>query len=141
MTRWLKNRNEPIDFEETEFLKQNDLISVSPVEKPPFRKFFETSILLPASNLFKFPRRQEEDTTLLAHQTTVFLHNEPDTLVSLGVFTTAGILLISPLWILSKTTGAEQKLSVITAYLLAFLTALTWGTTSSPFEIFAATAG
>jgi len=57
------------------------------------------------------------------------------------IFLAAITMLIAPLWILTKTESLNQKLGIITTFLMLFLGVLNWGTVSRPFDILAATAG
>lgn len=50
------------------------------------------------------------------------------------------IMIIAPLWILEYLTTDEQKLSTITAFIVAFVGMLSTVTVSRPFEILGATA-
>lgn len=55
------------------------------------------------------------------------------------VFVGASIL-ITPIWILQAIESVQQKLAVITAFVLAFLLILSFAMVSKPFEALGATA-
>ena len=137
--RWLHNRKNPIDEDEVNFLDMKDLISLSRVQKSPFRRLFDRFIVIPFVRTLC--RQPEKDKTLLKYQTTTVLHNEPDFLIPIFVFILAVCMLIAPLWILSSISEPREKLVIMTALLLALLIVLSWGTRARPFEILAVTAG
>ncbi|KAK1751962.1 hypothetical protein QBC47DRAFT_389361 [Echria macrotheca] len=142
ITRWLSNRNHPIDSKETEFLGCSDLISASPSQKAPLRRWVEQAIIIPSARfLNKSSKRRSQDLAGRIHTTTLVDDAPLNVLASTTIFVAAMVMLIAPLWILAKVGSLDGKLGIITAFLMLFLGILNWGTVSRPFEILAATAG
>jgi len=140
MKRWLSNRNHPIDPKEVSFLNQRDIISVSLTQKSPLRAAVEQKILIPIMRFIW--GRPGQDPSLPAHKTTTYLSDHQMNIFStISVFAAAITMLIAPLWILTQADATEQKLGIITSFLVVFICVLNWGTLARPFEIFAATAG
>ncbi|KAF6818893.1 phytase [Colletotrichum plurivorum] len=140
---WLDNRDQPIHFEEVDFVGQGDLISLAPSEKPPLCRLFEQYTLAPTSGLWGlFPagpkrRRGKDDvsTTLQGDDGRV------DIVAAVAVFLVVLSMLIAPLWALAYMDDMKGKLAVITSFTLVLLVFLASGTTARPFEMLAATAG
>lgn len=101
----------------------------------------EQGIIIPSTRFFQ-SRKPGQDPSIPAHSTTTRIDDGPlNAFASTSVFVAAITMLIAPLWILTKTEIMDQKLGIITAFLMLFLGVLNWGTVSRPFEILAATAG
>jgi hypothetical protein len=58
----------------------------------------------------------------------------------IAVYLIAIFMLIAPLWVLSVVKRPHVKLTVITVFLVVFLTVLSFATRAQPFEILATTA-
>lgn len=140
---WLSNNNGPIHPSEADFINTNDLITALKSPKSRLRCFFEQCILAPTNGLFGLLAEKSDNYAgSNLKNSTVYGRDEPvDALAAVSLFTIAVIMLIVPLWVLAAVSGTFRRLAVITAFLVAFLGVLTWGTTSRPFEILAATAG
>lgn len=140
---WLDNRNQPIHFEEVDFVGAGDLISLASSEKPALRRAFEQNVLATTNGLWGlFPagpkrRRGKDDvsTTLQGDDGPV------DLVAKVAVFLVVLCMLIAPLWALAYMHNIEGKLAVITSFTLVLLVFLAWGTSARPFEMLAATAG
>jgi len=131
--------NDPIEPKEVEFLEERDLLSLAKLNKSPLQQTFEQSILLPLIRRLSWHERTRPQP---AFRAVTHINEKPvEVLVMVVTFATAIMMLISPLWILASLTTLSQKLGVITAFVLLFLTVLNWVTLSRPFEILVATAG
>lgn len=108
--------------------------------KSSVRQGFEQRVLLPLAKVFANRRKGEQSQPV--YRTVTKVNDEPvDSLMTVGIFATAVVMLITPLWILATIGETTQKLKVITVFLVVFLAVLNWGTLARPFEILVATAG
>jgi len=142
--RWLKNRRDPIQPKEVEFVNADDLITAAKAPKSNARRLFEHHVLAPTRGLFGLLSRRSLDLELPPGgvPTTVVGRDEPvEVIAACAVFLTAVVALIVPLWTLAVVDDMFKKLGVITAFLLFFLVVLVCGTLARPFEVLAATAG
>jgi hypothetical protein len=138
---WLFNNNGPIYEKEAEFVDKEDLITIAAGRKSSARYLFERMILVPTNGLFGLFTRRDH-TNLSDCRTIVQGKDEHiDALATAAIFLAAAMMLIAPLWILAGIGETYQKLTVITIFLIVFLSVLNWGTVARPFEILAATAG
>ena len=63
-----------------------------------------------------------------------------DRFVTAVIVSIGTIMLIAPMWILQALGSQQQKLWVITLFLLSFVMMISYATVARPFEILAATA-
>jgi ABC-type dipeptide/oligopeptide/nickel transport system permease subunit len=66
--------------------------------------------------------------------------NRIERFVTVVVLLAGLIMLIAPLWILNAVQGTQQKLGVITMFIVVFLGMVSWATGARIFESLAATA-
>jgi len=140
---WLSNREGAIDQDEARFVQAGDLITVSKSPKSPLRRLFEQHILAPTAGLFGLiPTKLSDEESSSGLKTSVRGDDaHVDVFAAISVFSAALVMLIVPLWILAIISSTMRKLAVITAFSIAFLALMNWGTLGRPFEILAATAG
>ncbi|KAF6800938.1 phytase [Colletotrichum sojae] len=139
----LGNRNQPIHFDEVDFVNQGDLISLASSKKPALRRAFEQNVLARTSGLWGLfpagPKRQrgkdDISTTLQGDDGRV------DLVARVAIFLVVLSMLITPLWALAYMHDMKGELAVITSFTLVLLVFLASGTTARPFEMLAATAG
>lgn len=126
--------------EEQKYLQYHrDLFSLVPKEKTPLRRLLEKSRQF---HLFWLWRDKEApdlpnyDAGSIKHSSDQRINQVMTTLIMMVGL----IMIIAPLWILEYLTTDEQKLSTITAFIVAFVGMLSTVTVSRPFEILGATA-
>lgn len=142
MMTWLDNNNGPIHPKEVEFLKSNDLITVSKTQKSALRYLFEQWVLCPTMGIFGWLADKPHANEPQHDPSTVYGSDEPvDAIASGGVFIVGAIMLIIPLWILAIVEDMFRRLAIITAFIALLLMVLTSATLAKPFEILATTAG
>jgi hypothetical protein len=134
---WLQNRGQPIDDEEVKFLDEKDLVTIVP-RRPPAQLWFEQNVLIPIFRWVRVdsgaPASRFDDVTCVDRQYYKLI-------LTALLFGVAGLLLVAPMWILAKLEDMDKKLGVITSFLIAFLSVMSWAILASPFETLAATAG
>ncbi|KAI0440058.1 hypothetical protein F4803DRAFT_528873 [Xylaria telfairii] len=142
---WLHNNNGAIMEAETQFIHNCDeLISVC-APKSTVRQWFENQVVLRAHPKLRFfGMKAHQRSPLNPHEeitTYTFSDKAVEIFGSLMVFAAASAMLIAPLWILPSLGTLEQKLGVITVFILLCLGFLSLTTLGRPFERLAATAG
>ncbi|KAK6854128.1 hypothetical protein PG995_009221 [Apiospora arundinis] len=134
---WLDNNNGPIETTEVEFLKAEDLISVTNSRKSWLRLRFEKHVLSATQGFYGLLGERDG-----LDKTNTYGKDEPvDSIAAVVIFFVAMAMLIVPLWVLAKTENMDKRLGIITAFIAILLGVITWGTSAKPFEILAATAG
>ncbi|KAK4447108.1 hypothetical protein QBC34DRAFT_427655 [Podospora aff. communis PSN243] len=140
---WLQRNMSPIAPEEAKAFDAQDLMSLARSQKSAVRHLTEQYLLAPTHGLFGLlaKRQQQRPDDHVFQGTLQGSDDQLDFVTSVIIFVSATAMLIAPLWILTTVHTLQEKLAVITAFLVAFLAILTWGTISRAFEILAATAG
>jgi hypothetical protein len=138
---WHRNTNHyAIEDEEKSYLTQkHDLFSLVPREKSPLRKLLDTSRLFRHLLIFKkrhTPKMPLYNTSWVHY----FSDKSMDRCVTVVIVSIGTLMLISPMWILQALGSRQQKLWVITLFLLSFVMMISYATVARPFEILAATA-
>ncbi|KAI0409114.1 hypothetical protein F4802DRAFT_232628 [Xylaria palmicola] len=142
---WLDNNDGAIMEAETQFIQHADeLISIS-APKSAVRQWFEDQIVLRMpTRLGLFKLKAHSHSPLSPHgeiTTYTFSDRAIELFGHAMVFLVASAMLIAPLWILGSMNTLEQKLGVITGFVLLCLGFLSLTTLGRPFERLAATAG
>ncbi|KAI0502755.1 hypothetical protein F5B22DRAFT_632149 [Xylaria bambusicola] len=142
---WLDNNEGAIMEAETKFIHNSDeLISICG-PRSAIRQWFENQVVLrthPKLGIFGIQRHRRSPLSPHEEVTTyTFSDKAIEVFGSLVVFVAASIMLIAPLWILSSLGTLNQRLGVITVFILLCLGFLSLTTLGRPFERLAATAG
>ena len=134
---WLENSNGAIEQAEVDFLKADDLITVSNTRKSWLRLRFEKYVLISTGGFFgRLGQRDGPD------KTNMYGKDEPvDGIAAVATFVAVMVLLVVPLWVLAATKNMNTRLGIITAFIVILLSVITWGTSAKPLQIIAATAG
>ncbi|KAG8531369.1 uncharacterized protein KY384_002998 [Bacidia gigantensis] len=141
LENWLYNNDSAINRPETEFITfESDLFSVVPTIKSPLRKFLEISRHFRLLKIWKqrpsdCPARVPEDENV--HYTSDKRMESFIAALNLALGVT---MLIAPLWILAFLENLVQKLGVIFAFIVLFLTTVSFVTVANTYESLAATA-
>jgi hypothetical protein len=133
-----------IDDKEALFVTHvEDLIAVRQSPKVAIREFFDDLVVRHCDGVFRFLRKTPPGRTDHWFDGKILVSNEE--LVNrcsvLFEFLVALVLFITPLWILQAVNSANEKLAVITVFVLACLALLSFAMSGSPFQVLAATAG
>ena len=110
-----------------------------PQEKTPLRKFLDTSRIFRRLTIFR--KSQSPELTLYNNGWVHYFSDERmNRCVTVVIVAVGTLMLIAPMWILQAMGNQQQKLCVITAFLLSFVVMISYATVARPFEILAATA-
>ncbi|KAI1300028.1 hypothetical protein F5Y03DRAFT_364809 [Xylaria venustula] len=140
---WLGNNDGAIMEAETKFINHEDELISFRAPKLNLRYWFEKQIVSYAK--FRvFGVKPHQRSPLSPHDeitTYTFSDKAIEIFGSSMVFAAASAMLIAPLWILLSLRTLEQKLGVITLFILLCLGFLSLTALGRPFERLAATAG
>jgi hypothetical protein len=120
-----------------------DLVTVRQSHKVAIREFFSHLVVRHCDSLFRFLRKAPPGQTDHWQDGKILVSNEElvNRFSVLFEFLVALVLFIIPLWILQAMNSANEKLAVITIFVLACLAILSFALSGSPFQVLAATAG
>ncbi|KAI0441387.1 hypothetical protein F4803DRAFT_419542 [Xylaria telfairii] len=132
---WFGMHRNAILADETEYIThERDLFSMVTRPRAPLRKLLERSSHFRSFSLWQKRSLDEGRARYTSEQRIEFC-------VSTIVIIIGLAMLIAPLWILANIGDMVLRLTVITAFVVAFLPLVTFTSTARPFETLAATAG
>ncbi len=120
-----------------------DLVAVRQSPKAAIRAFFDHLVIRHCNSWFRFFRKARPGQTDHRQGGKILASNE-ELVNRFSVsfeFLVALVLFIIPLWILQAMNSENEKLAVITIFVLACLAILSFALSGSPFQVLAATAG
>ncbi|KAL3450473.1 hypothetical protein BJX65DRAFT_305313 [Aspergillus insuetus] len=125
--------------EERKYIDKDDLFTLIPKDRSPLRRLFKRS------SRFRFFRLWQKKPTVSDLPLYILhVHYSSDKRIDHFVmFTTVVIglaMLIAPIWILAFTEPIVLKLTIITIFILLFLSLVSLGTNAKPYESLAAKA-
>jgi len=135
---WLHNNPGTIVEEEVAFIeKDGDIVSLITRPKSPLRRLIERFPTLRAWAIFRAKPRS----THVTSSTTIY-HSTGAVEIAVFVIVVVGalFLFVGSMWALQFIQDSITKLSIITAFILAFTAPLSCATVIKPFEVLAATA-
>lgn len=138
---WHRNTNHyAIDGDEKSYLDEElDLFSLVPREKTSLRKLLDKSRVF--RHLFLLRKSKTPELPLYNKSWVHYFSDElMDRCVTMVIVSVGTLMLVAPMWILQALGSQQQKLWVITAFLLSFVVMISHATMARPFEILAATA-
>ncbi|KIN05273.1 hypothetical protein OIDMADRAFT_78820, partial [Oidiodendron maius Zn] len=116
-----------------------DLFSLVPREKTSLRKLLDKSRVF--RHLFLLRKSKTPELPLYNKSWVHYFSDElMDRCVTMVIVSVGTLMLVAPMWILQALGSQQQKLWVITAFLLSFVVMISHATMARPFEILAATA-
>ncbi|KAF2470794.1 uncharacterized protein BDR25DRAFT_369291 [Lindgomyces ingoldianus] len=135
ISNWFHNYENAIHPPETSYIHSHgDLFAVVPKNKTPLRRLLEQSSHFRLWKLWKkAPKIQDENIHYTSDQRIDFFVGMINTTLGL-------IMLIVPLWLLAFVGKTVNRLAIITAFLVCFLSLVTFTTIARPFESLGATA-
>ncbi|KAI8633267.1 hypothetical protein F5Y19DRAFT_294844 [Xylariaceae sp. FL1651] len=142
---WFENNEGAIMEAETQFIQHRDeLVSMS-AQKSALRQWFEDQVVYRTHTKFGMFKKQAQSSSILSTQDQKSTYTVSDEAIdifgSFAVFVAALTMLVTPLWILQSLDTLQQKLIVITIFIMICLAFLSLATLGRPFESLAATAG
>lgn len=132
---WLSHYPGLLKDEEAQYIHdEEDLIALAqPEVKTPLIKLAES---LRLDRCRGFVRREELEGRLS------YRHERRFSAFAWGVAILFGLLmLVAPLWIMSRVKGMTARLTIITAFVVAFVPVVAFVSVARPFETLVATAG
>ena len=141
LRNWHYNHsNLAISAPETAYLSHDlDLYSVVPKEKTPLRRLLDRSRKFRIHSLWKSSKAPE----LPVYDQDVITYTDDkriDRFVTIVIVGVGTAMLLTPMWILQALNRDNDKLAVITAFVVVFLGLVSYATVAKPFETLAATA-
>lgn len=140
LKNWHYKNNGAIDEHEASYIKEtSDLVTIVPVAKTPLRRILDRTTWFSTSSLF----RRVPTTNNLSYDKEIIYYHSDNKMQAFdsGMIVLIGLaMLIAPLWILYHATGGSTKLSIITAFVTAFLVLVQVTTVAKPYETLAAVA-
>jgi hypothetical protein len=133
-----------IDDKEAMFVTHiEDLVAIRQSPKVAIREFFDHLVVRHCDGLFRFLCKAPPGQTDHWQGGKILVSNEElmNRFSVLFEFLVALVLFIIPLWILQAVNSANEKLAIITVFVLACLALLSFVMSGSPFQVLAATAG
>ncbi|KAH8591298.1 hypothetical protein B0O99DRAFT_744507 [Bisporella sp. PMI_857] len=132
--------NLAIDSAEQQYLThRHNLISIVRKEKSAFRRLLERSLsfrIHPFWRLKTVPQLPAYGEQVITYTSDKWINR----FITMVIMSIGTVMLIAPLWILQSIGDVNRKLTVITAFIVAFLGMVSYVTSAKPFETLGATA-
>jgi hypothetical protein len=142
VVKWLENKETAIATAEVEYLNHtSDLFQLVSKNKSWLRRFLERSDWFRTFPMWRRPSPGLCEDAIVDDEY-VHYHDDAkiDHAVAVIILTLGVIMIISPLWILEFTHGANKRLGIITLFIILFISLLSITTVAKPFESLAAAA-
>jgi hypothetical protein len=118
---------------------KEDLISISKSEKATTRQFLESHIIFRLHWLWK--KDPPPETRDIDKGVRIYVSDEKIDIITTIMTLFVGLgMLVAPIWILAVISNAYTKLGAITAFIVIFLSVVSYATVAKPAETLAATA-
>lgn len=139
---WLFNKENAISDSETTYLDHiSDLVPLVPKQKSFLRKVLEKSKRFRLSPFWRLkPSDTCDDLGIDTGDTFYSSDAKIEQFASLVILSLGVVMLVAPLWILEFVHEPINRLGLITAFIVLFVTLVSLATVAKPFESLAAAA-